>query len=178
MQCTQFCGYGYETWNLYAEDARRQEVSHHRYLRSITRMEWSGRTSNVKIWHLVLVPSSENIQSHHTKLSRLRPLDHVLRTASTRFHDVLMQWNNPVENNRWHGRKLWQNRYLTPPWLGSKRFVEQWPREDEAYASSPWTVTIRLHFSVQSEWLKKCAYTTRLYFVCWLLRYCFTFPPL
>lgn len=71
--------YGWETWSLHAEDVRRLEVFDYRCLRSIARIGWYDRVSNMQFRNLVLAIDPENILSQRIQLSGPRWLDRMLK---------------------------------------------------------------------------------------------------
>lgn len=101
--------YGCETRSLHSEDTRHLEVFAHGYLSSIAGIGWCDRVSNAQ----VIDTGSENISLRLIRLSKLRGLGPVLRTADT-FTVPCLIYNLPlcgkshVEVNRWRGNVEWE----------------------------------------------------------------------
>jgi hypothetical protein len=97
--------YGCETWPLRVEDIRRLSVFEHRCLRSIARVWWQHRVSNITVSQRVLGADSHAL-SETISLHRLRWLGHVLRMPTERLpHRALFA---PAGQN-WKKRKGGQN---------------------------------------------------------------------
>nr|CAH8876432.1 unnamed protein product [Trichobilharzia regenti] len=76
--------YGCETWPLRVEDMKRLAVFDHRCLRSISRVKWHNKVSNMEVRRRVLGKQGKSIDEV-VKLQRLRWLGHVLRMPSHRL---------------------------------------------------------------------------------------------
>ncbi|CAH8451411.1 unnamed protein product [Schistosoma turkestanicum] len=101
--------YACETWLLRVEDVRRLLVFDHRCLRSIARVSWDNRVSNVVVRKRVLDKDGRSIDEV-VKLHQLRWSGHVLRMANHRlprraiFCSVGVDWKEARgdQTKTWH----------------------------------------------------------------------------
>lgn len=170
--------HGCEAWSFNA-GFRPLDVFGRRFVCSIDRIGQSDGANNVEVRIRMYSIGLDNTESTRLKLNELRCLGHILRKANelvsyrALFYVSVSKSRGRAEVNRWRGSMGWEN-----VWRTRVTFVTRPCSCDPKHmsASGLETFAIPLSPSIETEWLKKCAYEVWLHSVCWIIWQA-PFPP-